>query len=258
MRKPLIAGNWKMNKTISEAVTLVNTIKAGVHQVTGVDMLVCPPATALSAVSDCLDRTDIALGSQNMYSATDGAYTGEISPLMIKDIGCRFVILGHSERRSIFKETDEMINAKVKMALEYNLVPIVCIGETLEEREAGKAKEIVAGQLTGSLSGLSKEQMTNVVLAYEPVWAIGTGKTASPEQAEEVHKYIRQFIAKTFDAAVSESVRILYGGSVKPDNVADLMQKENIDGGLIGGASLKAESFIQLVTLTKEVVDGNK
>jgi triosephosphate isomerase len=257
MRKPLIAGNWKMNKTIDEAVSLVNTIKSGVHHVNGVDIVVCPPFTALSAVNEALDRSNVGLGAQNMYSETDGAFTGEVSPLMIKDIGCRYVILGHSERRSIFKETDAVINAKVKTALQYNLIPIVCVGETLEEREKGAAKDVVRKQMQESLKGLSKDDMQNVVIAYEPVWAIGTGKTATPAQAEEVHRFIRQLLNQSFDATVSESVRILYGGSMKPENVAELMKQENIDGGLIGGAALKGESFIQLVTLTKEVLESS-
>lgn len=258
MRKPLIAGNWKMNKTISEAVTLVNTIKAGVHQVSGVDILVCPPFTALSSVAESLDRSNIELGAQNMYSATEGAFTGEISPQMIKDIGARYVILGHSERRQIFKESDDMINKKVLLALQYNLVPIVCIGETLSERERGVTEEVIKRQFEGSLKGLTKDQITSVVIAYEPVWAIGTGKTATPQQAEEVHKFIRTLLSSAYDATVSDNIRILYGGSVKPENVAELMRKENIDGGLIGGAALKGESFIQLVTKTKEVLEESK
>jgi triosephosphate isomerase len=244
-----------MYKTIDEAVNLVNTIKAGVHQIAGVDVLVCPPFTALKSVVDVLDRSNIEVGAQNMYSATDGAFTGEISPLMIKDIGCRYVILGHSERRSIFKETDAMINAKVKIALQYNIIPILCIGETLQEREKGIAKEVVSRQLNDSLKDISASDMSSVVIAYEPVWAIGTGKTATPAQAEEVHRFIRQQLKQTYDASVADSTRILYGGSVKPENVVDLMKQENIDGGLIGGASLKAESFIQLVSKTKEVID---
>jgi len=258
MRKPLIAGNWKMNKTISEATNLVNTIKAGVHQIAGVDVVVCPPAINLSEVNNCLDRCNIELGAQNMYPATDGAFTGEISPLMIKDTGCRYVILGHSERRTIFKEKDDFINKKVLLALEYNLIPILCIGETLDERERGVTKDVVRSQMEGSLKALTKDQMTNVVVAYEPVWAIGTGLNATPQQAEDVHKYIRQLIAQKYDGAVSESVRILYGGSMKPENCVDLLKKENIDGGLIGGAALKAESFIQLVQKSKEVLENSK
>ncbi|MBU1862547.1 MAG: triose-phosphate isomerase [Candidatus Omnitrophica bacterium] len=258
MRKLLIAGNWKMYKTISEAITLVNTIKAGVHSINGVDIVVCPPFTALDAMSKSVERTSIELGAQNMYSATEGAYTGEISPQMIKDIGCRYVILGHSERRGYFKETDDMVNKKVCLALDYNLNPIVCIGETLEQREQSKTKEVVRTQFENSLKGLTVDQMNNIIIAYEPVWAIGTGKNATPQQAEEVHKYIRQLIVNTYDRTVSENVRILYGGSVKPDNCGDLMQKGNIDGALVGGASLKAESFIQIIAKAKEISDNNK
>lgn len=257
MRKPMIAGNWKMNKTVSEAETLVNTIKAGVHQVTGVDIVICPTAVCLDSVGKLLDRSNIELGAQNMYCAADGAFTGEIAPGMLKEVKCRYVILGHSERRTIFGETDELINKKVKLALEYNLVPILCIGETLEEREKGITEDVVKKQLAGSLAGLSADDMSSVVLAYEPVWAIGTGKTASPEQAEEVHKSIREYLESEYGTGVSSHTRILYGGSVKPDNVAELMKKENIDGGLIGGAALKGESFIQLVQYTKEVIDAN-
>ena len=258
MRKLLIAGNWKMNKTISEAINLMNTIKAGVYQVTGVDMLVCPPFVALSAIAKCLERTTIELGAQNMYSGTEGAYTGEISPLMLKDIGCRYVILGHSERRSYFKETDAMINKKVILGLQFNLIPIVCIGETLEERERGVTKEVVKKQFEGSLKDLSKEHIENVVIAYEPVWAIGTGRNATPQQAEEVHKYIRQLITHAYDRSLSENVRILYGGSITPDNIADLVKKDNIDGGLVGGASIKAESFIQIVMKARDVTVERK
>jgi triosephosphate isomerase (TIM) len=255
MRKPLIAGNWKMNNTIDESKNLVNTIKAGVHQITGVDILVCPPFTALQAVADCLERSNVEIGAQNMYSAISGAFTGEVSPSMIKDIGCRFVILGHSERRTIFKETDAVVNEKVKLALQYNLVPIVCIGETLQEREKGAAKDVVKAQMLGSLKDIGIDQIDSVVLAYEPVWAIGTGKTATPAQAEEVHRFIRQQLKQMYDASRAESVRILYGGSMKPENVVDLMKQENIDGGLIGGAALKAESFIQMIAKTKELID---
>ena len=258
MRKPLIAGNWKMNKTIPEAINLMNTIKAGVHQVSVVGIVVCPPFVVMSAVSQCLERTNIELGAQNMYAATEGAYTGEISPLMIKDIGCRYVIIGHSERRKYFGETDAGVNKKVRLALEYNLTPIVCLGETLEQREQGVTKAVIRSQFEGSLKGLTKRQIEDVTIAYEPVWAIGTGKTATPQQAEEVHKYLRQLISQAYDRAVSENIGILYGGSMTPDNSTDLLKKENIDGGLIGGASIKAESFIQIVLNAKEVLEQNK
>lgn len=247
MRKLFIAGNWKMNKTAKEAVTLVNTIKAGVHQTTGCDILVAPAFTSLASVSEILEGSNIELGAQNMYFEAEGAYTGEISPLMLKDVGCRYVILGHSERRSYFKESDSLVNKKARAALKYNLVPIVCVGETLEQREAGEARNLVKSQIEGSLRGFSAVEMEKIVLAYEPVWAIGTGKTATPEQAEEMHGFIRRILMERFSKGTAEKVRILYGGSVKPENTLGLMSKENIDGALVGGASLKGESFIQIV-----------
>ncbi len=252
MKRPLIAGNWKMFKTISEAVTLVNIIKAGVHKVTDCDIVICPPFTALAAISEIIQDAKIDLGAQNMYSETEGAFTGEISPMMLKDVGCRYVILGHSERRQHFKETNEMINKKVVAALKYNLVPILCLGETLEEREARRAFEIVKQQFDQSLKGLKPEEMERVVIAYEPVWAIGTGRTATPEQAEQMHSYIRRLLNEQYGEAVGEKIAILYGGSVKPDNTAQLMGKPNVDGALVGGASIKAESFIQIVTNARQ------
>ena len=248
MKYPLIVGNWKMFKTISEAITLINIIKAGTHKIADCDVVVCPPFIALAAISEIIRDTKIDLGAQNMYSETEGAFTGEISPLMLKDVGCRYVILGHSERRQHFKETNEMINKKVVAALKYNLVPILCVGETLEEREARHAFEIVKQQFDQSLKNLKPEEIERVVIAYEPVWAIGTGRTATPEQAEQMHSYIRRLLKEQYGETVGERIKILYGGSVKPDNIAQLMAKPNLDGALVGGASIKAESFIQIVT----------
>ncbi len=248
MKRPLIAGNWKMFKTISEAINLVNIIKAGVHKITDCDIVICPPFTALAAVSETIRDTKIDLGAQNMHSETEGAFTGEISPMMLKDVGCRYIILGHSERRQHFKETDEMINKKVIAALKYTLVPILCLGETLVEREARRAFEVVKQQFDQSLKNLKPEEVERVVIAYEPVWAIGTGRTATPEQAEQMHSYIRRLLNEQYGEAVGERIAILYGGSVKPDNTAQLMAKPNVDGALVGGASIKAESFIQIVT----------
>ncbi len=248
MKRPLIAGNWKMFKTIPEAINLVNIIKAGVHKVTDCQIVVCPPFTALAAISEQIQDTKIDLGAQDMYFETEGAFTGEISPLMLKDVRCRYVILGHSERRQIFKETDELINKKVMAALKYNLVPIVCIGETLEEREARHAFEVVKLQFDRSLKNLTQDETERVVIAYEPVWAIGTGKTATPEQAEQMHSYIRRLLNEQYGEAVGQKIQIIYGGSVKPDNIAQLIAKPNLDGALVGGASIKAESFIQIVT----------
>lgn len=248
MKYPLIVGNWKMFKTISEAITLFNIIKAGTHKIADCDVVVCPPFIALAAISEIIRDTKIDLGAQNMYSETEGAFTGEISPLMLKDVGCRYVILGHSERRQHFKETNEMINKKVVAALKYNLVPILCVGETLEEREARHAFEIVKQQFDQSLKNLKPEEIERVAIAYEPVWAIGTGRTATPEQAEQMHSYIRRLLKEQYGETVGERIKILYGGSVKPDNIAQLMAKPNLDGALVGGASIKAESFIQIVT----------
>lgn len=247
MKRPLIAANWKMYKTIAEALNVVASIKAGVHRATGCEIVICPPYTALKAVGEALKESVLELGAQDMHPEPEGAFTGEISPLMLKDVGCRFVILGHSERRSRFHETDEFINQKVKAALKFSLIPILCMGETLEDREARKAFEVVKSQFDGSLKDLSGDDIQRCVIAYEPVWAIGTGRTATPEQAEQMHSYIRRLLHEKYGEETSSRVLILYGGSVKPDNMGALMKKSNVDGALVGGASLKAESFIQIV-----------
>jgi triosephosphate isomerase (TIM) len=247
MRRPLIAGNWKMFKSIAESVNLVNSIKAGLHKMPDCDVAICPPFTALQAVSDALQGAKIDLGAQNMYFESEGPYTGEISPLMLKDVGCRYVILGHSERRQVFGETNDLIHKKVLTAQKYNLIPILCVGETLEEREAKKAFEVVREQLLAAIENLKADEMERVIIAYEPVWAIGTGRTATPDQAEQMHSYIRRLLNEVYGNALAEKIKILYGGSVKPDNTTQLMSKVNVDGALVGGASLKAESFIQIV-----------
>lgn len=244
MRKPIIAGNWKMNKTVSEAVQLVDEIKA-LDLNKDVEAVVCVPFIDLTEVKKALEGTDIGLGAQNMYFEESGAYTGEVSPVMLKELGVDYVILGHSERRQYFKECDELINKKVLSAQEHGLRPILCVGETLEEREAGKEKEKVRGQIEKDLKGV--KDFENVVVAYEPIWAIGTGKTASSEDAEEMCAYIRELIGEFFGNDAKEVIRIQYGGSVKPNNVKELMAKDNIDGALVGGASLQAESFRDLV-----------
>ena len=246
-KRPLIAGNWKMYKTASEAVTLVQTLKAAAHSVSNVTIVICPPFTALSEVSKVLKDTAIDLGAQNMYCAPEGAFTGEISPTMLKDSGCRYVILGHSERRQYFKEDDILIHEKVKTALKYSIIPIVCVGETLAERDAKRHFDVVKTQFDESLGHLEKEDIAKVVIAYEPVWAIGTGKTATPDQAEQMHSYIRRLLNERYSQEVGNRIPILYGGSVKPDNAKSLMEKPNIDGALVGGASLKAESFAQII-----------
>jgi triosephosphate isomerase (TIM) len=248
-RTPLIAGNWKMNLNIDQSTALVKAIAIGIKDVSGVEVLVAPPFTNLSVVKQAIGDSGILLAAQNMYWEKDGAFTGEVSAQMIVEAGCSHVILGHSERRSIFKERDEMINYKVKAAVSTGLKPIVCVGETLEERENGWTFDVIRNQLNGSLKYFVEEGNipTSTTLAYEPVWAIGTGRTATPAQAQEVHLFIRDWIKETFNAESADQVRILYGGSVKPDNVSDLMSNPDIDGALVGGASLKPESFLGII-----------
>lgn len=247
MKRPYIAGNWKMFKTAKEAVNLVQTIKAGVYKITDCHIIICPPFTALASVYSAIQDSPLELGAQNMHPEAEGAYTGEISPVMIKEAGCRYVILGHSERRQYFKEDDMFVNEKIKTALKYSLIPIVCVGETLQQRDAKQQFEVVKNQIDQSLKDLTKEEIVKLQIAYEPVWAIGTGKTATPEQAEQIQSYLRRLLKEKFGDEAAGRVPILYGGSVKPDNIAELMKKPNIDGALVGGASLKAESFVQIV-----------
>jgi triosephosphate isomerase len=247
MRRPIIAANWKMNCTISQARELVSGFKGLINNVKEVYVVLAPPFTALSAVAQLITGTDICLSAQNLYWKESGAYTGEISPVMLKDVGCKYVIIGHSERRAYFAETDDNVNKKIKAALHFGLIPIVCVGETLTQREEGKTNQVVGGQLQRGLAGLTLKQANQVVIAYEPIWAIGTGKTASPEQANEMHGFIREQIANAFDQATAQAVRIQYGGSVKPDNINGLMAQEHIDGALVGGASLEAVSFAKIV-----------
>jgi triosephosphate isomerase len=247
VRKKIIAGNWKMNKTVSEAIALVDALKVDIADCKEVEVVVCPPFTALKSVSDKLSKTQIKLGCQNMSAQDDGAYTGEISHTMLKELFVKYVILGHSERREYYGETDAMVNSKVKKALSKNLRPIVCVGEKLEERESGKTERVVKKQIRGSLADITAEQFEEVVIAYEPVWAIGTGKTATSEQAQEVHKFIRGIIADMVGQKAADGVRIQYGGSMKPANAKELLSQPDIDGGLIGGAALDARSFIDIV-----------
>jgi triosephosphate isomerase len=248
-RIPLIAGNWKMNLNLLEAASLIKSIRDNIKGLSGIEVLVAPPYTALSVVKGIIGDSDILLSAQNMHWETKGAFTGEISGRMIKEAGCSHVILGHSERRSLFEERDEMIDHKVKAAFEADLVPIVCIGESLEEREAGETFGVVGGQLEGSLACLreAKAMPPSLILAYEPVWAIGTGRTATPEQAQEVHQLIRGWLRDHFGKDTASQVRLLYGGSVKPENIKELMSMPDIDGALVGGASLKAEAFIPII-----------
>lgn len=246
MRRPLIAGNWKMNKTVSEAKVLLEEIK-NLHLNKEVESLVCVPAIDLAAAVEALKDTDIKVGAQNMHYEENGAYTGEISPTMLTDLGVKYVVLGHSERREYFHEDDDLINKKVLSAISHGISPILCVGETLEERESGKEEEKVKKQVERDLEGLKASDLENVVIAYEPIWAIGTGKTASSDDAEKMCAYIRNLVFEKFGDQAGEKVRVQYGGSVKPNNVVEIMSKENIDGALVGGASLEADSFGQLV-----------
>lgn len=247
-RKLIIAGNWKMNKTAAEGVDLVNGLKLELGAVKDVDIVVCPPFTALSEVSKAILATkNFALGAQNMSENNVGAFTGEIAAVMLKEFSVRYVILGHSERRQYQKETDELISKKARAAHAAALKPIVCVGETLAEREANQTEKVLETQVRGSLAGLTNEQMVETVVAYEPVWAIGTGKTASAQQAQDAHAFIRGVIAKMFDETVARKVRIQYGGSVKPANARELMGLPDVDGALVGGAALEVRSFADIV-----------
>lgn len=247
MRQIIIAGNWKMNKTSHEAIELVNGLIRELGEVENVGIVVCPPFTALADVKDILTDSNIRLGAQDLYWEDSGAFTGEVSAPMLKDLGVEFVIIGHSERRQFFHETDQTVNKKIRAALGHGLTPIVCIGEVLEEREKGSTFDVIRTQFRGSFKDLSKDDMAKIIIAYEPVWAIGTGKTATPAQAQEVHEFIRGLLKQAYDEALAAAVRIQYGGSVKPENTAELMSQPDLDGALVGGASLKKETFCQIV-----------
>ncbi|MBC2582061.1 triose-phosphate isomerase [Clostridium sp. DJ247] len=246
MRKPIIAGNWKMNNTIEQGLELVESLKNHVKDAK-CDVVVCPPFIALDAVLKAVKGTNIKVGAQNMHFEESGAYTGEIAPAMLETLGVEYVILGHSERRQYFNETDETVNKKVKKALEHNLIPLLCCGETLEERETNVTEEVLGRQIKLDLAGVSKEDVEKVVIAYEPIWAIGTGKTATDEQANETIAYIRSVLAGLYGKETAEKVRIQYGGSVKPATITAQMAQSDIDGALVGGASLKAEDFAAIV-----------
>jgi triosephosphate isomerase len=246
-RLPFIAGNWKMNKTVGESLDLIRELKKTLSGAEGVEVAVAPPFTALFAAHKELEGSSIRLAAQNLYWEEKGAFTGEISPLMLQEVGCQYVIIGHSERRQFFGETDETVNRRIKAALVHGLKVIFCVGETSREREEGRTFFVIGEQIEGGLKGLDTQRMGDAVIAYEPVWAIGTGKTATPEQAEEVHRFIRGRIEQVHSREVSEKIRIQYGGSVIPENIKDLMNQPDIDGALVGGASLKAESFSKIV-----------
>ncbi len=247
MRMPVIAGNWKMHKTTEEARALARAIKVGAGNVSHCQVVLAPPYTVLSAVAAEIRGSELMLAAQNVHWQGNGAFTGEVSVPMLEDVGCHMVILGHSERRQFFCETDETVNRRVHAVAKSSLQPIVCVGETLAEREAQRVQEVICQQLAGGLDGLTPPHLLRIILAYEPVWAIGTGRTASPEVAQEVHAAIRHWLTHNFGKEAGGSVRILYGGSVKPENIRDLMRQPDIDGALVGGACLEAESFLRII-----------
>lgn len=254
MRKPFVSGNWKMNKTPAEAVALVNELLPELAKILNVDRVLCPPYIDLWPVKDLLKGSGIGLGAQNLYWENSGAYTGEISPVMVAEL-CEYVIIGHSERRQYFGETDETVNLKIKSALSQGLTPIVCIGESLEENQAGKTESVVSQQVKGGFTGLTPEEGLKLVVAYEPIWAIGTGLAATPEDANQIHGgVVRRSLSDLFGKDVAESIRILYGGSVKPENAVGFFSQTDIDGALVGGASLNADSFIPIVEAAADVV----
>ena len=253
--KPFLAGNWKMHKTIPEAVEMVKALKEESPQLTDAELVVIPPYTMLSEVKKVIEGSTIQLGAQNIFWEEKGAFTGEVSPLMLKDAGCQYVTIGHSERRQYFGETNETVNKKIKAALAHELTPIMCIGESLEEREKGNTMDKVGTQINSGLEGLGKDEIRRIVIAYEPIWAIGTGVTATPSQAEEVHSFIRKKLTEKYGNEIASYAIILYGGSVKPANTYSILKENNINGALVGGASLEADSFIQI---TKEAIKAYK
>ena len=256
MRKTIIAGNWKMNKINSEAVAFARELKNKISSFDNVEIVVCPNFIALSPVCSVLKESRVSVGAQNLYWEQSGAFTGEVSAEMIESSGCEYVIIGHSERRQYFGETNETVNKKIKRALTTCcLTPIVCVGETLEQRENGDTNNIIENQIKKGLNGLSSAQMERIVIAYEPVWAIGTGVTATREQAEEVHLFIRDLLKSMYDEQVANSTPILYGGSMKPSNIKELLEQPDIDGGLIGGASLKVDSFVEMIEIAEQIIN---
>lgn len=259
MRKTIIAGNWKLYKTIPEAIELANGLKREFYSLERdqIEVVLCPVFTALSEVSEVIANSNMDMGGQDVYWQEEGAFTGEVSSKMLKDAGCKFVIIGHSERRQYFGETNETVNKKVAAALKGGLIPIMCVGETLAEREKGLTFKVLEDHVSGGLKGFSKEDALKVIIAYEPVWAIGTGKTATPAQAQEAHKFIRDLLKKLYDQDTAEAIRIQYGGSVKPENIVELMKQPDLDGALVGGASLKVDSFAQIVKLANTVNKDN-
>ncbi|MCM8800993.1 MAG: triose-phosphate isomerase [Candidatus Omnitrophica bacterium] len=255
MRKTIIAGNWKMYKTIAEAIELANGLKRELFDLNPqlIEIVICPAFTALSEVRDVISDSNLQLGAQDVFWEDEGAFTGEVSCLMLKDIGCRFVIIGHSERRQYFAETNEVVNKKARTVLRHGLIPIVCVGETLSEREKGLTFKVLEDHIYNGLKQISKEDILRVIIAYEPVWAIGTGRTATAEQAQEAQSYIRSLLAKMYDKQTAQQVRIQYGGSVKPENISELVSQPDVDGALVGLASLNLESFVKIVKRASQV-----
>jgi triosephosphate isomerase len=248
MRKKVVAGNWKMYNDLTESQNLITKLTSGLSNLKiNCDVIICPPFTSLSEANTLIKNTIVKLGAQNVYFEESGAFTGEISPSMLKSVGCEYVIIGHSERRTIFKETDETINKKIIKALEHKLKVIFCVGETLEQREKEITMDVIKNQASEGLKNITGEMLSEIIIAYEPVWAIGTGRNATPQQAQDVHSYIRKLIADKYSDKTAENLTIQYGGSVKPDNAKDLLSQQDIDGALVGGACLKAESFIEII-----------
>jgi triosephosphate isomerase len=248
MRIKVIAGNWKMNNDINESRNLISKLLAGLKNLNAnCEVVICPPFTSLSEASAMIKESKIKLGAQNLHQEENGAFTGEVSAKMLLGAGCEFVIIGHSERRTIFKESDELINKKIRRAIKNNLKPIFCVGELLEEREKNVTEQVIKTQVLKGLENFSADELKSLIIAYEPVWAIGTGKTATPQQAEEVHAFIRNLVENRFSKEFAENLRILYGGSVKPDNSKELLSQKNIDGALVGGACLNADSFLSII-----------
>jgi triosephosphate isomerase len=254
MRKIIIAGNWKMYKTIKDGQELAVALKRELYRVENVDIVICPAYTLLAYLADDLEDSNIVIGAQDIYWQEEGAFTGEVSAAMLKDAGCEYVIVGHSERRQFFGDTNETVNKKIKACLRHGLTPIICVGENLQARESGNTFSVIKDHIQGSLAEISAQDLIKTVIAYEPVWAIGTGKTATADQAQEVHKYIRDLLRQSHGEEVAVSVRIQYGGSVKPENIKELISKPDVDGALVGGASLKSDSFSAIVTGASEVV----
>ncbi len=253
VRRKFIAGNWKMNLDLADAIALTQSVGRGIASSGDVDVAVCPPSVYLHAVASAVENSAVQVGAQTVHPAESGAFTGEISARMAKDVGCQYVILGHSERRNLFGESNKDVNDRLQAVLAVGLTPIVCVGELLQQREAGQTQQVIQDQFEGSLAGISSEQASKIVIAYEPVWAIGTGKVATPEQAEQVHADLRKLLESQYNSEVAQRVRIQYGGSVKPDNATALLAQPNIDGALVGGASLQSDSFLAIIAAAQEL-----